>query len=159
MRSAAKYTRIVPNSAWAMPTPQRMKYFHAGSSEACVRYSATSSTVVSVAASMATHMTPRLLVVRTSSMVKVNSWYMGWYRRMPASARGHARARCACRGRENSAVVSATNAVSATRNTFSESMKNCSSSAVSGPSSITRVTRRTAAPKVASEKPAFTSAA
>ena len=68
-----------------MPTPQRMKYFQAASSEACVRYSATSSTVVSVAASIATHMTPRLLVVSTSSMVKVKSWYMLWKRRMPAS--------------------------------------------------------------------------
>ena len=69
---------MVPNSACAMPTPHRMKYFHAASSEACVRYSAISSTVVSVAASSATHMMPRLLVVNTTSMVKVNIWYMLW---------------------------------------------------------------------------------
>ncbi len=36
-RSAAKYSRIVPKSAWAMPTPQRMKYFQAASREAAVR--------------------------------------------------------------------------------------------------------------------------
>ena len=39
----------VPNSACAMPTPQRMKYFHAASIDSGVRYSETSSTVVSVA--------------------------------------------------------------------------------------------------------------
>ena len=35
--SAAKNSRIVPNSAWAMPTPHRMKYFHAASRLAGVR--------------------------------------------------------------------------------------------------------------------------
>ena len=48
-----------------------------------MRYSATSSTVVRVAASIATHITPRLLVVSTTSMASVNSWYMLWYRRRP----------------------------------------------------------------------------
>ena len=36
--SAAKYSRIVPNSACAMPTPQRMKYFQPASRLAGVRY-------------------------------------------------------------------------------------------------------------------------
>ena len=76
--SAAKYSRIVPNSACAMPTPHRMKYFHAASRLAGVRYSDTSSTVVSVAASIATHRMPMLLVSSASSIVKMNSWYMLW---------------------------------------------------------------------------------
>ena len=59
-----------------MPTPQSMKYFHAASRLAGVRYRLTSSTVVSVAASSATHRIPRLLVSSTSSMVNTNSWYM-----------------------------------------------------------------------------------
>ena len=66
----------MPNSACAMPTPQRMKYFHAASRLAGVRYSDTSSTVVSVAASMATQRMPMLLVSSASSIVKLNSWYM-----------------------------------------------------------------------------------
>src|SRR3989338_5576879 len=37
---------MVPNNAWARPTPHRMKYFHAASRLAGVRYSETSSTVV-----------------------------------------------------------------------------------------------------------------
>jgi hypothetical protein len=40
--SAAKYKRIVPNSACAMPTPQRMKYFQPAEL-AGVRYSVTSA--------------------------------------------------------------------------------------------------------------------
>jgi hypothetical protein len=64
---------MVPNSAWAMPTPHRMKYFQAASSDAAVRYRDTSSTVVSVAASSATHRMPMLLVVSASSMVNMNS--------------------------------------------------------------------------------------
>ncbi len=59
-----------------MPTPQRMKYFHAASSAAGVRYTETSSTVASVAASIATHRMPMLLVVSASSIVNVNTWYM-----------------------------------------------------------------------------------
>jgi hypothetical protein len=35
--SAAKYSRIVPKSACAIPTPHRMKYFHAASRLAGVR--------------------------------------------------------------------------------------------------------------------------
>ena len=68
----------MPNSACAMPTPQRMKYFHAASRLAGVRYSDTSSTVASVAASIATHRMPMLLVVSASSMVNMNTWYMLW---------------------------------------------------------------------------------
>ena len=74
--SAARYSRMVPNSACAMPTPHRMKYFHAASRLAGVRYRLTSSTVASVAASIATHRMPMLLVSSASSMVKVNIWYM-----------------------------------------------------------------------------------
>ena len=65
---------MVPNSASAMPTPHRMKYFHAASSEAGVRYSETSSTVASVAASIATHRMPMLLVVSASSMAPMKIW-------------------------------------------------------------------------------------
>jgi len=65
---------MVPNSASAMPTPHRMKYFHAASSEAGVRYSDTSSTVASVAASIATHRMPMLLVVKASSMAAMKIW-------------------------------------------------------------------------------------
>ena len=68
----------MPNSACAMPTPHRMKYFHAASRLAGVRYSDTSSTVVSVAASSATHRMPMLFVSSASSIVKLKSWYMLW---------------------------------------------------------------------------------
>ena len=66
----------MPNSAWAMPTPQRMKYFQAASTDSGVRYSETSSTVARVAPSIATHNSPRLLVVSASSMVNMKPWYM-----------------------------------------------------------------------------------
>ena len=46
-----------------------------------VRYSVTSSTVDSVAASIATHSRPMLLVVSATSIVAMKSWYMLWYRR------------------------------------------------------------------------------
>ena len=59
-----------------MPTPQRMKYFQPASRLAGVRYRITSSTVDKVAASMATHSSPMLLVVSAISMVAMNSWYM-----------------------------------------------------------------------------------
>src|SRR6266850_364211 len=59
---------MVPNNACAIPTPHRMKYFHAASRLAAVRYTLTSSTVASVAASMATHRMPMLLVRRARSM-------------------------------------------------------------------------------------------
>jgi hypothetical protein len=36
-RSAAKNSSTVPNKACAMPTPQRMKYFHAASTASGVR--------------------------------------------------------------------------------------------------------------------------
>ncbi len=70
-RSAAKYSSTVPNSAWAMPTPQRMKYFHAASTASGVRYRDTSSTVARVAPSMATHRMPMLLVVSAAIMVNM----------------------------------------------------------------------------------------
>ncbi len=68
----------MPKSACAMPTEQRMKYFHAASRLAGVRYRLTSSTVESVAPSNATQRTPTLFESRHSSMVKLNSWYMLW---------------------------------------------------------------------------------
>jgi hypothetical protein len=71
--SAAKYSRIVPKSASAMPTPHRMKYFQPASRLAGVRYSVTSSTVDSVAASIATHSSPMLLVVSATSIVVMKS--------------------------------------------------------------------------------------
>ena len=76
--SAAMYSRIVPNRACAMPTPQRMKYFQPASRLAGVRYRVTSSTVERVAASIATHRRPRLFVVSAISMVAMNNWYMLW---------------------------------------------------------------------------------
>src|SRR3990172_4741016 len=51
-------------------------------------------------------------------------------------------------GRENSEVVNATKAVSATRNTLNWSMKNCSLNATCGPESITRIVKATEARKV-----------
>ena len=56
-----------------MPTPQRMKYFQPASRLARVRYSVTSSTVDRVAASIATHRSPMLLVVSAISIVAMNS--------------------------------------------------------------------------------------
>ena len=56
-----------------MPTPQRMKYFQAASSEAGVRYSETSRTVASVAASIDTQRIPMLLVVSASNMAAMNT--------------------------------------------------------------------------------------
>ena len=64
---------MVPNSACAIPTPQRMKYFQPASRLAGVRYKVTSRTVDSVAASMATHINPRLLVVSAISIVAMKS--------------------------------------------------------------------------------------
>ena len=53
-----------------------MKYFQAASMLARVRYNDTSSTVDSVAASIATHSSPMLLVDSATSMAAMNSWYM-----------------------------------------------------------------------------------
>ena len=75
---AAKYTRMVPNRAWARPTPQRMKYFHAASTASGVRYSETSSTVARVAPSTETQRIPRLSVVSASIMVNMKPWNMAW---------------------------------------------------------------------------------
>ena len=55
-----------------MPTPHRMKYFHAASMLAGVRYKLTSNTVASVAASIDTHRMPTLLVSSASSIVNMN---------------------------------------------------------------------------------------
>src|SRR6266852_6388497 len=62
-------------------------------------------------------------------------------------------------GREKSAVVNATKAVSATRNTLNGSTKNCSSNATIVPSDTTRLVRSAAATKVARLIAAFSSAA
>ena len=50
-----------------------MKYFQAASMLPRVRYNETSNTVESVAASMATHSSPMLLVVSASSIAAMNS--------------------------------------------------------------------------------------
>src|SRR3990172_374458 len=62
-------------------------------------------------------------------------------------------------GRENSAVVKPTNAVSATKNTLNGSTKNCSSSATIGPSATTFAVSNAAAHKVAKLISAFSSGA
>src|SRR3972149_5390168 len=62
-------------------------------------------------------------------------------------------------GREKSAVVKPTNAVSATRNTLNGSTKNCSSSATIGPSATTFAVSNAAAQKVAKLMAALTSGA
>ncbi len=112
----------MPNSACAMPTPQRMKYFQAASRLAAVRYTLTSSTVVSVAASMATQTMPMLFVVSASSIVKLNSWYMLWYRRSRGGVILPWSRSTRMYGREKIEVVSPTKAVSVTRKTLNASM-------------------------------------
>ena len=69
---------MVPNSASAMPTPQRMKNFHAASKAAGVRCTATMETVASVAISIATHITPRLSASSASVCAPMNTWYAAW---------------------------------------------------------------------------------
>ena len=61
-----------------MPTPHSTKYFQAASTASGVRYRLTSSTVARVAASMATHSKPRLLVDSATSMDRMKAWYMAW---------------------------------------------------------------------------------
>ncbi len=77
-------------------------------------------------------------MVSTSSIAKLNIWYMLWYRRIPAALTRPWSRSMRMYGRENIAVVIATKAVSATRNTLSESTKNCSFRSVSGPSAMMR---------------------
>ncbi len=67
-----------------------------------------------------------LLVVSASSMVKMKSWYMLWYRRRRAAVMRPVSRSMRMYGREKSEVVKATNAVSATRKTLSGSTKNWS---------------------------------
>src|SRR5262245_3670306 len=62
-------------------------------------------------------------------------------------------------GRENNAVVHATNAVNATRNTLKGSTKNCSAMASCGPSAITRAVSAQLARKVPRLAATFASAA
>ena len=66
----------MPSNATASPKVVSTRYFQPASRLAAVRYSVTSNTVDKVAASMATHMSPMLLVVRAISIVVMNSWYM-----------------------------------------------------------------------------------
>src|SRR6185369_5032586 len=103
---------------------------------------------VSVAASIATHRMPMLLVVSASSIVKLNIWYMLWYRRRRLGVILPWSRSTRMYGRENTAVVRPTKAVSVTRNTFSGSMKNSSLKANIGPPEITRAVRAHAARKV-----------
>src|SRR5664279_3678328 len=101
----------VPNKACAMPTPQRMKYFHAASIDSGVRYIDTSSTVVNVAASIATHSTPRLLVDSASSIENKKHWYIAWYKRSRALVTRPRSTSWRMYGREKIDVVKPTNAV------------------------------------------------
>ena len=78
-----------------------------------------------------------LLVVSASSMVKLNSWYMLWYRRRRLGVILPWSRSTRMYGREKIAVVRPTKAVSVTRKTFSGSMKNSSFQANSGPSAMT----------------------
>ncbi len=148
--SAAKYSRIVPNNACAIPTPQRMKYFQDASRLAGVRYRLTSSTVVNVAAS---------LVSIASSIVNMKSWNRLWYRRSRAGFSLPAACSLRMYERLNSDVVKLTSAVSATRNTLNESTKNRSSQTIHGPRLITRTVSIAAATKVRPLSSAFSSAA
>ena len=136
-----------------------MKYFHAASRLAGVRYTATSSTVASVAASIATHSRPMLFVSSASSIVNENSWYMLWNSRIRGGVIFPWSRSIRMYGPENSAVVNATNAVRATRKTFSESTKNCSCSTSSGPSAMTIAVRHAEATSVARLKATLTSGA
>ena len=61
-----------------MPTLPRMKYFQAASIAAGVRYRPTISTVVSVASSMATHISPMLFASSARFMANMSVWYMAW---------------------------------------------------------------------------------
>ena len=100
-----------------------------------------------------------LLVVSASSIVKLNNWYMLWYSRSRLGVILPWSRSTRMYGREKIAVVSPTNAVSVTRNTFSGSMKNSWFHANSGPSEITRSVRPQAATKVPRLKPTLISGA
>ena len=56
-----------------MPTEPRTRYFHAASSARPVRYRLISSTEKIVVASMATHITPRLLIIGTAAIVAMKA--------------------------------------------------------------------------------------
>ena len=74
-----------------------------------------------------------LLVISASSIVKLNSWYMLWYRRSRGGVILPWSRSMRMYGRENIDVVRPTKAVSVTRKTFSASMKNSWSQANCGP--------------------------
>src|SRR5258705_10130873 len=66
------YASTVPVKASAMPTDPMRRYFQEASTDAFVRRSGMSSADVTVVASMATHITPRLPVLTATSIVKAN---------------------------------------------------------------------------------------
>jgi len=61
---------MTPKSASAMPTLQRIKYFHAASIELFLSSTFTKNDDASVVPSIAIHITPRLLESTVRSMVK-----------------------------------------------------------------------------------------
>src|SRR5947207_11654134 len=58
----------VPMKAKAIPIEQMIRYFHIASSDSRVGYSEIRKALSNVVASMPTHMMPRLLDIRTSSI-------------------------------------------------------------------------------------------
>lgn len=69
---------MVPNSAKAIPTPQRMKSFQAASMAGGVPCTATISTLAKVAISIATHMTPMLSASSARAWAPMKTWKATW---------------------------------------------------------------------------------
>ena len=69
---------MVPSSARVMPTPQRMKNFHAASIAGGVPCTATISTLARVAISIATHITPMLSASSASACAPMKTWKATW---------------------------------------------------------------------------------
>ena len=66
------YASTVPVNARAMPTDPMRRYFHDASTDALVPCKGIRSADVTVVASMATHITPRLPVLTATSIVNAN---------------------------------------------------------------------------------------
>ena len=77
----SKYASTVPAKARAMPTDPSSTYFQEASTDALVTSRATSIADVIVVASIATHISPTLLVVTAQSIVKANRLAKIWKRR------------------------------------------------------------------------------
>src|SRR4026209_2807376 len=67
-RAKSKYASTVPPNASAMPTDPSSTYFQEASTDALVTSSAISIADVMVVASIATHISPTLLVVTAQSI-------------------------------------------------------------------------------------------